>query len=363
MRSLPSSRAGARSLEGSGARCLLLPALACVLVLSGIALPAHAWTLAAAGDRWHLLEIHEEAGRLVWTEQPETGPSAGAGEILPLEDGSCLVAHAGGLDRIGRGSAQSSTNFRMRGRVFDGVERSSDGTLYLLEHPPGGPDSGVPHALVRRDAGSGTLDTLALASPAAYDVHLAAGDSVFWIPRLSGRTLDRVRRSREGGWITEEVRIASGSGEGGPRDDAFWLLRLVFPLEDGNVWLLEQARGDAPRLRLLASDGTSRDVHRFSFPFQARNGALAESTRWLVLNAGRAFFTYTPETGEGTMLRLPANASAVAVPPEGDILAVAMEGGAHKSTLRLYRSGSESVLSEHEITDEIRVLAFLRAAR
>ena len=103
--------------------------------------------------------------------------------------------------------------------------RAADGTIYLLERTFDEALQGaLPAPLCSWNGGNEQPDTIATCTEGSSAIVLAPGDSLIWVSRLKGRTIDRVVR-REGHWSRQEVAIVP--------PDAFleeaWNVTIAFP--------------------------------------------------------------------------------------------------------------------------------------
>lgn len=350
--------------------CLWL-AIQMVSPLSTVAL-ARGYELVVAGSGWRWFDLSSTSvtsgslqDSLSMSADRLMGSLPDAAELIPFRDPSSqpgarygfFACHSRGIDRVSRpahapggdtsghdpaGEVGSIDIERwLVGKNIDGAERLGDGSLLALEHPRAAQGEGKDrHAILAVRARMPALpETVATASPAAYDLFLLAGDSLAWVSSLSGRTLEPLHRVGAGWREGDPLRVDLPGFEG-PKDDALVLLRLLFPRSDGSAWLFEQGREAKPRLLELAPNRTPRVVRTFPDPFQARNGALVGDR--LALNAGRRLFLVGFDAKN---IDLPAAGQAVAISPDGRWIAVILPEARDDSRVALFDGEGRRVLT------------------
>lgn len=293
-------------------------------------------------------------------------------EILATPDGGAFLSHDAGLVRLVPASLPTQApeiESILSHRNLDGMERDDDGTLYLLEHPreEHGEPAG-PHAILRLST-SGTLDTIATAAPSAYDLTLDSRARRLFVTHVSGRSVESWVE-REGrwvsGWISEGTRRIEVSpsdpkkAAAEPKDDAFWLARLLFVPPRGEPWLLLQGREIAPRLAELKGDGSARRLTDWPLSFLARNGVMSPSGDVLYLNAGRAIFLV--RAGEAIAEPRRVELAATALATDGSSLAVLAPLSSERSSVDVWDRALERREVSATTMGGATQIAFLRAA-
>jgi len=289
-------------------------------------------------------------------------------EILATPDGDALLSHDAGLVRLVPASLPTQApeiESILSHRNLDGIERDDDGTLYLLEHPreEHGEPAG-PHAILRLTS-SGALDTIATAAPSAYDLTLDSYARRLFVTHVSGRSVESWVE-REGRWISEGTRRVElppsdpKKAAAEPKDDAFWLARLLFVPLHGEPWLLLQGREIAPRLAELKGDGSTRRLTGWPIPFLARNGVMSPSGDLLYLNAGRAIFLV--RAGEAIAEPRRVELAATALATDGASLAVLAPLSSERSSVDVWDRALERPVVSATTLGGATQIAFLRAA-
>ncbi|MFN8546869.1 MAG: hypothetical protein U0527_02565 [Candidatus Eisenbacteria bacterium] len=316
-----------------------------------------------AGSEVALLTLDEQGAQL-----SPTLPLGGlCSEILPTPDGGALLSHSAGLTRLLPAALPTEAprlDPLLTRRNLDGFERDRDGTLYLLEHPreEHGEPAG-PHAILRLSVG-GALDTIATASPSAYDLTFDPSARRLFVTHVSGRSVESWVEYQER-WVAEETRrVELGAADAKeraaePKDDAFWLARLLFLPPHGEPWLLLQGREVKPRLAALLDAGGVRQVAAWPTAFLARNGVMNPSGDLLYLNAGRAIFLL--QGGEAIAEPRRIELAATALASDGDHLAVLSPLTAERSAVELWDRTMKRRLASTSTPGGATALAFLRA--
>ncbi len=283
-------------------------------------------------------------------------------EILPF-GGRALVAHSGGLLRLvpsaSPNQAPELTPLLSR-RFLDGIELDRDGSILALEHPReehGEADES--HAVLRLTPG-GELDTVATASPAAYDLFLDTQSRHFYVTHLSGRTVESWSETKDGWRHEPDLRVEDPTlaYKDEPRDDAFWLARLAFPTQ-GSPWLLLEGRDVQPRL-LAIEENQVRRLFAWEQPFLARNGAIASDGATLYLNAGRAIFVYDAKAGASRQVSLGSTpAIAVAASADGRWVALLFGESRERSLVEVWDAAMSRRALSIRVPGAARAIAFL----
>jgi hypothetical protein len=157
-------------------------------------------------------------------------------------------------------------------------------------------------------------DTIAKAHPGSANLCLAHGDSVLWVPRLFGRTLDRFIRAG-GRWDQGEVVLPQGPLQ--PRLDKLWVLRVIVNPGVGDPYLFEQARGTRPRLLALDRSGGPRELHMWDHGFQGLGLAVARKGDMVLVNALSNMSSIEISGDKETYVQLADACSAVALSEDG----------------------------------------------
>ena len=287
-------------------RATLTVALLCCAIAPAMAQSFSERRLVVAGSEVAALRVEIDG-----TVSPSPRQSLGAdcNELLPVGPSLLVAAHGRGLTVVSIPSAANQAPLLrplVAGREIDAVEMLTDGHLLALEHPREVQGEAVdPHAVLQLKLDGGELDTLGLLSPAAYDFHHDARAARVWVSHLSGRTIESLV-ARDGAWtvapplrldattVRPRAEAAARSGSE-PKDDAFWLDRLLFPAPDGGTMVLAQGREVTPRLIALGAEPPG-ELHVWSAAFLARNGAITADGTRLWLNAGRQLFGLVRES-------------------------------------------------------------------
>jgi len=203
----------------------------------------------------------------------ELRPPARAGEPV-------YAATRAGLVRFDPTQPKRPPELLLPGWDLASLAVLGDGTVLLLERNYGEDlRTAVPAPLLAwRPETTQAPETLAVCTAGATRLLVAPGDSVVWVTRLFGRTIDRIAR-REGAWEKREVAVV-------PRvwnEDRFDL-RIGFTPYGNDVLLLDQGRGMRPRLLAIDASGGTRPLYTWARGLRTTNAAFAPQESLLVLN-------------------------------------------------------------------------------
>lgn len=329
-------------------------ALLCCAIAPAMAQSRSGHQLLVAGTELLAVRVTAEG---TTTESPRQSLGGTCNELLAIGSGRAVAAHARGLTvvTLGAGPKQAPLlRVIAAGREIDAVEALANGRLLALEHPREVQGEAVePHAVLRLQADGSDLDTLGLLSPAAYDFRHDARAARIWVSHLSGRTIESLIEANDTWTVASPLRLdaasitplATGAARIGsePKDDAFWLDRLLFPSPDGGTLLVSQGRDVAPRLLELEGD-RPRERHAWSTVFLARNGATSPDGSRLWLNAGRRLFGLIRESGDGSATTryrereeaIDGTVVALAFSPDGATLALLIAESREVTRLELH---------------------------
>ena len=320
----------------------------------------HAEALVVAGEE--LLVVSLDDSMRASTLSPTLPLGGVCSEILPFS-GQALVAYSGGLLRlVPSASANQAPELTplLSGRFLDGIELDRDGSILALEHPREEHGEAVESHAVLRLTPNGEIDTVATASPAAYDLFLDRQSRRFYVTHLSGRTIETWSESNEEWRHEPDLRVEDPilAGKDEPRDDAFWLARLVFPTR-ATPWLLLEGRDVRPRL-LAIEENQLRRLFAWEQPFLARNGAIASEGATLYLNAGRAIFIYDAKVGASRQVSLGSTpAIAVAASADGGWVALLFEESRERSVIEVWDAAMSRRALSIRVPGAARAIAFL----
>jgi hypothetical protein len=241
-----------------------------------------------------------------------------------------------------------------------GAEIAADGQIYTLERPSPRQEGGSePHELfVLRPGAYDDPVHLGYTSPESSNLYLAPGDSLLWIPRRLGRTLDRAIR-RQGAWSIAEVAIPEGSQH---TEDQFWALNVILPRAQGGPLLIEQARGLPPRLSALEPSGKTRTVAEWNRWISAKGTAIDAKGDELAVDGSRTVIVrYLPDSRDTWIRTQPVR--AIALSADGRLLALAAATAKDRTRLETLRIAGGTALRSEDLPQDVRALAFFEIDR
>jgi hypothetical protein len=268
--------------------------------------------------------------------------------ILPLKNrkDSFLIGARNGVLRFDLDSkAAGDPSVLLPGADVLALQQASDGTCYaLLRTWLSDVSATQPYPapiLSFHPESSSPPETVAVAHPGAANLYLAAGDTTMWVPRLFGRTLDRVERAGNS-WTVTAVRAEEGETR---RPDNMWVLRLLAMPPSGTPYIFEQARGARPHLMALGQDGTTSTVFAWNRAFQAPGLSLAADGDLLLVNGFVTQSLLRIASGEETYLPVESPCSGAALSPDGAWMARAEVPAAtpYRTRIELSHVGGEPV--------------------
>ncbi len=268
-------------------------------------------------------------------------PGEAAEVLAPRRRGEPLYAATrGGLARFDLSAPAHPPAMLLAGWDLCAVATLGDGTILALERGYDEDFRGaVPAPLLALSPdGGGVPDTLAVCSAGSMRILVAPGDTLLWITRINGRTLDRIRL-RGGVWEKREIAIVPQVWN----EDRFSLRIGVAPYGDG-VLVLDQGRGQRPRLLQLGAEGPDRELYIWPRGFRPYNSAWAPGDSLLVLN-GVTNLSLLDLSASGQYSYTPGGTTTCAgVSFDGGWLALSyvQEGGTH-SVIELRRRGGYGV--------------------
>jgi hypothetical protein len=201
--------------------------------------------------------------------------------LLPETPGGLVyVATRRGLVQFDPAHAGRAPELLLPGWDLSAVERMRDGTLLVLERAYDDQMRGAlpAHLFTLRPGVDALPDTALVCSAGSRELVWAPGDSLLWVPRINGRTLDRVVH-RDGRWEKSEVVVV-------PKvwNEEQLGLYPAFASPGGDVLLVENGRGQRPRLREIDPAGRTKVLYDWKRGVRPISGAYAPEGHLLVLN-------------------------------------------------------------------------------
>lgn len=243
---------------------------------------------------------------------PLPGPATDL--LLPETPGGLVyVTTRKGLVQFDPARASRAPELFLPGWDLSAVERMRDGTLLVLERAYDDALRGAlpAHLFTLRPGVDALPDTALVCSAGSRELVWAPGDSLLWVPRISGRTLDRVVH-RDGRWEMSEIVVV-------PKvwNEEQLGLYPAFAPPGGNVLLVENGRGQRPRLREIDPAGRTKVLYDWKRGVRPINGAYAPQGHLLILNGVTTFNIVDTEHWTGYDQNLVLLTLSVTVSPDG----------------------------------------------